>query len=133
MHWYKLRILWTNEVEKACFIPSVRGIGQLRWRQQETATHQSLVSEGVVYAPDEEPEGPQVLKPELQHKVCQQHQRPHHQELQVQEGTREKAGIKMRGIHTLWFFWSTNTQQPTQSSLLPLDWEWDLPFTISHL
>lgn len=56
-------------------------------------THQALVSEGIVNAPDEEPEGPQVLKPELQHKICQQHQGPHHQELQVQEG----AGGKEKG------------------------------------
>lgn len=50
-------------------------------------THQSLVSKGVVYAPHEEPERPEVLKPEFKYKVCKQHQCPHHQELQVQEGT----------------------------------------------
>lgn len=40
---------------------------------QDTArqTHQPLVSEGVIHTSDEQPEGPQVLKPELEHKVCQ--------------------------------------------------------------
>lgn len=38
---------------------------------QAKATHQPLVSKGVVHAPDEEPEWPEVFKPELQHKVCQ--------------------------------------------------------------
>lgn len=37
-----------------------------------TITHQALVSEGVVDTSDEEPEGPEVLEPELQHKVGQQ-------------------------------------------------------------
>lgn len=53
------------------------------------ATHQPLISEGVVHTPDEEPEWPEVLEPELQYKVCQKHQRPHHKELQVQESTEK--------------------------------------------
>lgn len=68
-----------------------------RNRGNTVPTHQALVSEGVVNAPDEEPEGPQVFKPELQHKICQQHQGPHHQELQVQEraeGGKEKGNFK---------------------------------------
>lgn len=63
-------------------------------KHQDTAAHQPLVSEGVIHAPDEEPEWPEVLKPELQHKVCQQHQCPHHQELQVQEGTKQDREVK---------------------------------------
>lgn len=55
-------------------------------------TYQTLVSEGIVNAPDEEPERPQVLKSELQDKICQQHQGPHHQELQIQK----RAGKKER-------------------------------------
>lgn len=35
-------------------------------------SYQSLISEGVVDASNEKPEGPQVLEPELQHKVGQQ-------------------------------------------------------------
>lgn len=54
--------------------------------------HQALISEGVIYAPDEEPEGPEVLKPELQHKIGQQYQRPNHQELQIQEGAETQGG-----------------------------------------
>lgn len=41
------------------------------FNKQDIATHQPLVSKGVVHTPDEEPEWPEVLKPELQHKVCQ--------------------------------------------------------------
>lgn len=52
-----------------------------------THTHQALVSEGVVNTANEKPERPEVLEAELQHKVCQQHQRPDHQKLQVQERT----------------------------------------------
>lgn len=53
-------------------------------------TYQTLVSEGIVNAPDEEPERPQILKSELQDKICQQHQSPHHQELQIQKRTGKK-------------------------------------------
>lgn len=59
-----------------------------------SCTHQALVSKGVVHAPDEEPERPEVLKPELKYKICQQHQCPDHQELQIQEGTKKE---KMSG------------------------------------
>lgn len=55
-----------------------------------THTHQALVSEGVVNTANEEPERPKVLKAEVQDKVCQQHQRPDHQKLQVQERTETK-------------------------------------------
>lgn len=54
-------------------------------------TYQSLVPEGVIHTPDEEPEWPQVLKPEFQHKVSQKHQSPHHQEFQVKEGTVKRT------------------------------------------
>lgn len=37
----------------------------------KSSTHQPLVSKGVVHAPDEEPEWPEVLKPELKYKICQ--------------------------------------------------------------
>ena len=69
------------------YVPHPSGPTCWRRRWTHTHTHQTLVSEGVVDAPDEQPEGPQVLKPELEHKVRQQHQSPHHQELQVEEGT----------------------------------------------
>lgn len=36
-------------------------------------TYQTLVSEGIVNTPDEEPEWPQILKSELQDKICQQY------------------------------------------------------------
>lgn len=53
--------------------------------------HQALISERVIHAPDEEPEGPEVLEPELQHKISQQHQCPNHQELQIQEGAETRG------------------------------------------
>lgn len=68
---------------------------------QSYRTHQPLVSKGVVHTPDEEPEWPEVLKPEVQYKVCQQHQCPHHQELQVQKGTEDKHKSK---IITTWYY-----------------------------
>lgn len=44
-------------------------------------THQSLISKGIVNAPDEKPKRPQVLEPKLQYKIGQQNQRPNNQEL----------------------------------------------------
>lgn len=40
--------------------------------EKRASSYQSLVSERVVDTSDEEPEGPKVLKPELEHKVGQQ-------------------------------------------------------------
>lgn len=37
-----------------------------------TSSYQSLISEGVVDTSNEKPKWPEVLKPELQHKVSQQ-------------------------------------------------------------
>lgn len=56
-------------------------------------THQALISEGVINAAYEEPEGPEVLKAKLQNKVCKQYQRPDHQKLQIQERTGKKGKI----------------------------------------
>ena len=61
-----------------------------------TGSYQSLISEGVVDTSNEKPEGPQVLKPELQHKVSQENQHPHYQELQVQERTAGEDKVKKK-------------------------------------
>ena len=53
-------------------------------------THQSLVFEGVVDTPEEEPEGPEVLEPELEEVVGQQHQHPQEQQLHVDQGAEMK-------------------------------------------
>lgn len=60
-------------------------------------THQPLVAEGVVDAAQEEPEGPQVFKAELEEEVCGKHQQPYQQELQVHKG----AG---RGSQHYWYY-----------------------------
>jgi len=50
-------------------------------------SHQSLELERVVDAPDEEPEGPEVLEAELKDEIRHQNKSPHHQELHVQKRT----------------------------------------------
>lgn len=40
-------------------------------RDNARSTHQPLVFEGVIHAPEEEPEWPEVFKPEFQYKVSQ--------------------------------------------------------------
>lgn len=44
--------------------------------------HQAVAVKGGVDAAKEEPAGPQILQSELQDEVGQQHQRPHHHELE---------------------------------------------------
>ncbi len=72
-------------------------VAQLQ-NKERSNTHQALISKGIVNAPDEKPERPQVLKPEVQHKISQQNQCPNDQELQIQEGTARSREI--RGIIT---------------------------------
>ncbi len=78
-------------------------------------THQALVSEGVVNTTNEEPERPEVLKAELQHKVCQQHQSPDHQKLQVQERTETKRK---------WCYSHPIIQSSIQLWIRPHTWPW---------
>lgn len=75
---------------------SQSNVEQVRCRCRCVSPYQSLVSERVVDASDEEPEGPQVLEPELKHKVRQQNQDPHHQELQVEEGAAGGGGGEIK-------------------------------------
>lgn len=49
----------------AWWISDVVANGKLGSRSYKRSSYQSLISEGVVDTSDEEPEGPQVLKPEL--------------------------------------------------------------------
>lgn len=62
-------------------------------------THQAVAVEGGVDAAKEEPAGPQILQSELQDEVGQQHQRPHHHELQdgVRAERRQKDERGSRG------------------------------------
>lgn len=84
-------------------------------KSQSRATHQSLVSEGVVHTPHEEPKRPEVLKSELKHKVCQQHQSPHNQELQVQEGTGQKRSYILDREHTRFHTMPVDNEIPLYS------------------
>lgn len=63
----------------------------------QLSSYQPLISEGVVDTSNEKPKGPQILKAELEHKVSQQDQHPHYQELQVQERAVEKRQRKTQG------------------------------------
>lgn len=52
---------------------------------EEDGEGQALVFEGVVHTTEQQPKRPQILKTELQDKVCQQDDCPYQQELDVQK------------------------------------------------
>lgn len=93
-----ITFLCPTKLSKVLFQSSTSVHGTLHINTK--ATHQPLVSKGVVHTPDEEPEWPEVLKPKIQYKVCQEHQCPHHQKLQVQEGAEDKKHTQTHTSHT---------------------------------
>lgn len=60
-------------------------------------TYQSLIFEWIVHTPEEKPEGPEVLEPELQKVIGQKDKSPQKQELDVDQ----RAEMKKRN---LWSF-----------------------------
>lgn len=92
--WDKRRDNWFNQC-RTCHSKTSRLVSQLH-NAENSNTHQSLVSKGIINTPDEEPERPQILEPELQHEISQQNQRPNDQELQVQKGTARSREIHSR-------------------------------------
>lgn len=53
-------------------------------------TYQSLIFERIVHAPEEKPEGPEVLEPELQKVIGQKDKSPQEQELDVDKRAEMK-------------------------------------------
>ena len=61
----------------------------------KAGSHQPVAVEGGVHAPEKHPARPKVFQSELQCKVGQQHQRPHHHALQ--EGV-SAGGIQIENV-----------------------------------
>jgi len=67
----------------------------LRFRSLSPGSHQAVAVEGGVHAAEEHPARPQVLQPELQDEVRQQHHGPHHHAFQ--KGVRTVNTKRQRG------------------------------------